>query len=30
MKYYTGVGARDTPDDILELIKQIEIGRAHV
>ncbi len=25
MKYYTGVGARDTPDDILKLIKSIAI-----
>jgi len=25
MKYYTGVGARDTPDNILELMKSIAI-----
>jgi hypothetical protein len=25
VKYYTGVGARDTPDDILKLIEQIAI-----
>ena len=25
MKYYTGVGARDTPDDILKLMKSIAI-----